>query len=68
MLVWLVRVVGVVGRCGCGWLVVVHVHCLTGCAVGEVLDRIDDDTWEVGQLMRWGVWQAALTFLASGPL
>ena len=36
--------------------------------VGEVLDRIDDDTWEVGQLMRWGVWQAARTFLASGPL
>ncbi len=37
-------------------------------AVGEILDRIDDDTWEVGQLMRWGVWQAARTFLASGPL
>ena len=37
-------------------------------AVGEVLDRIDDDTWEVGQLMRWGVWQAVRTFLASGPL
>ncbi len=37
-------------------------------AVGEVLDRIDDDTWEVGQLMRWGVWQAARTLLASGPL
>lgn len=37
-------------------------------AVGEVLDRIDDDTWEVGQLMRWGVWMAARTFLASGPL
>jgi ABC-type multidrug transport system fused ATPase/permease subunit len=37
-------------------------------AVGEVLDRIDDDTWEVGQLMRWGVWQATRTLLASGPL
>jgi ABC-type multidrug transport system fused ATPase/permease subunit len=37
-------------------------------AVGEVLDRIDDDTWEVGQLMRWGVWQAVRTFLAAGPL
>jgi ATP-binding cassette, subfamily B, bacterial len=37
-------------------------------AVGEMLDRIDDDTWEVGQLMRWGVWQAVRTFLASGPL
>src|SRR3546814_13936564 len=31
-------------------------------------DLIDDDTWEVGQLMRWGVWQAARTLLASGPL
>ncbi|HEX8780502.1 MAG TPA: ABC transporter ATP-binding protein, partial [Nocardioides sp.] len=37
-------------------------------AVGEVLDRIDDDTWEVGQLLRWGVWMAARTLLASGPL
>ncbi|MDC5697024.1 ABC transporter ATP-binding protein/permease [Intrasporangium calvum] len=37
-------------------------------AVGEVLDRIDDDTWEVGQLMRWGVWQAVRTLLAAGPL
>jgi len=37
-------------------------------AVGEILDRIDDDTWEVGQLVRWGVWQALRTFLASGPL
>src|SRR3954454_25128441 len=37
-------------------------------AVGKVLDRIDDDTWEVGQLMRWGVWQAVRTLLASGPL
>ncbi len=41
---------------------------LTEQAVGEVLDRIDDDTWEVGQLMRWGVWQAVRTLLASGPL
>lgn len=37
-------------------------------AVGEVLDRIDDDTWEVGQLLRWGVWMASRTLLASGPL
>ena len=29
---------------------------LTEQAVGEVLDRVDDDTWEVGQLLRWGVW------------
>lgn len=37
-------------------------------AVGEVLDRIDDDTWEVGQLMRWGVWMAIRTLLSAGPL
>ncbi|WP_223398776.1 ABC transporter ATP-binding protein [Nocardioides rotundus] len=37
-------------------------------AVGEILDRIDDDTWEVGQLLRWGVWMASRTLLASGPL
>ena len=41
---------------------------LTEQAVGEVLDRIDDDTWEVGQRCAGGVWQAARTFLASGPL
>jgi ABC-type multidrug transport system fused ATPase/permease subunit len=33
-----------------------------------VLDRIDDDTWEVGQLMRWGVWMAIRTVLSTGPL
>jgi ABC-type multidrug transport system fused ATPase/permease subunit len=37
-------------------------------AVGEILDRIDDDTHEVGQLMRWNVWQACRTLLSSGPL
>ena len=37
-------------------------------AVGEILDRIDDDTHEVGQLLRWSVWMAARTTLASGPL
>ncbi len=37
-------------------------------AVGEILDRIDDDTHEVGQLMRWNVWQACRTVLSSGPL
>jgi ABC-type multidrug transport system fused ATPase/permease subunit len=41
---------------------------LTEQAVGEVLDRIDDDTHEVGQLLRWAVWQAVRTFLATGPL
>ena len=37
-------------------------------AVGEVLDRIDDDTHEVGVLLRQSVWMAARTLLASGPL
>ncbi|WP_284704233.1 ATP-binding cassette domain-containing protein [Nocardioides bruguierae] len=37
-------------------------------AVGEIYDRLDDDTWEVGNLLRQGVWQAAATFLAAGPL
>lgn len=41
---------------------------LTEQAVGEILDRIDDDTWEVGQLLRWGVWMAIRTTLAAGPL
>ncbi len=37
-------------------------------AVGEVLDRVDDDTHEVGVLLRQSVWQAIRTLLASGPL
>ena len=37
-------------------------------AVGEVLDRIDDDTHEVGALLRQSGWQAIRTLLASGPL
>ena len=41
---------------------------LTEQAVGEILDRIDDDTWEVGQLLRWGMWMAVRTTLAAGPL
>ncbi len=41
---------------------------LTEQAVGEILDRIDDDTHEVGQLLRWSVWMAARTVLAAGPL
>ncbi|GAA1479175.1 ATP-binding cassette domain-containing protein [Nocardioides aestuarii] len=43
-------------------------HDLSEQAVGEILDRIDDDTWEVGQLLRWGVWMALRTLMASGPL
>ncbi|HET8560014.1 MAG TPA: ABC transporter ATP-binding protein [Marmoricola sp.] len=41
---------------------------LTEQAVGEVLDRIDDDTHEVGTLLRQSAWQAIRTVLASGPL
>jgi ABC-type multidrug transport system fused ATPase/permease subunit len=41
---------------------------LTEQAVGEVLDRVDDDTHEVGTLMRQSAWQAIRTVLASGPL
>ena len=37
-------------------------------AVGEILDRIDDDTHEVGTLLRQSVWMAMRTVLASGPL
>src|SRR3954466_2546664 len=37
-------------------------------AVGEVLDRIDDDTHEVGTLLRQSVWSAVRTFMAAGPL
>ncbi len=41
---------------------------LTEQAVGEVLDRVDDDTHEVGVLLRQSAWQAIRTGLASGPL
>ncbi|WP_370290980.1 ATP-binding cassette domain-containing protein [Nocardioides sp.] len=34
-------------------------------AVGEILDRVDDDTHEVGNLVRWQVWMAARTVFAS---
>ena len=37
-------------------------------AVGEVLDRIDDDTHEVGTLLRRDVWMVLRTILAAGPL
>ena len=37
-------------------------------AVGEVMDRVDDDTHEVGVLLRQSAWQAIRTVLASGPL
>ncbi|MEI2713449.1 MAG: ABC transporter ATP-binding protein [Nocardioides sp.] len=41
---------------------------LTEQAVGEILDRIDDDTHEVGMLLRWAVWMAMHTLLAALPL
>ena len=41
---------------------------LTEQAVGEVMDRVDDDTHEVGVLLRQSAWQAIRTLLASGPL
>ncbi|GCD88669.1 ABC transporter ATP-binding protein [Nocardioides sp. LS1] len=41
---------------------------LTEQAVGEVLDRVDDDTHEVGVLLRQSAWQAIRTSLAAVPL
>jgi len=37
-------------------------------AVGEILDRIDDDTHEVGNLVRWQLWMAARTAFGAVPL
>ncbi len=37
-------------------------------AVGEVLDRVDDDTHEVGALLRRQVWDALRTVFASLPM
>ena len=37
-------------------------------AVGEVLDRVDDDTWEVGSLVRRQVWEVLRTVFASVPI
>lgn len=37
-------------------------------AVGEVLDRVDDDTHEVGNLVRWQVWMIARTVFAAVPM
>ncbi|HEX4686966.1 MAG TPA: ABC transporter ATP-binding protein [Nocardioides sp.] len=41
---------------------------LTEQAVGEVLDRVDDDTHEVGTLLRQNIWMAVRTTMAAGPL
>lgn len=37
-------------------------------AVGEILDRVDDDTHEVGNLVRWQVWMLARTAFAVVPM
>lgn len=37
-------------------------------AAGEILDRVDDDTHEVGNLVRWQLWQLARTVLGVVPM
>src|SRR3954451_740133 len=37
-------------------------------AVGEVLDRVDDDTHEVGNLVRWQMWMLARTLFGTVPM
>ncbi|UTT66999.1 ABC transporter ATP-binding protein/permease [Janibacter sp. CX7] len=37
-------------------------------AAGEILDRVDDDTHEVGNLMRWQVWMFARTAFSVLPM
>lgn len=37
-------------------------------AVGEILDRVDDDTHEVGNLVRWQFWMLARTCFAVLPM
>src|SRR5215213_1926669 len=37
-------------------------------AVGEVLDRVDDDTHEVGNLVRWQIWMLARTLFGTLPM
>lgn len=41
---------------------------LTEQAVGEILDRIDDDTHEVGNLLRWQIWMAFKTVFSTVPM
>ncbi|MEX0428856.1 ATP-binding cassette domain-containing protein [Nocardioides sp. DS6] len=41
---------------------------LTEQAVGEILDRVDDDTHEVGTLMRQQLWRVLLTLFALLPM
>jgi ABC-type multidrug transport system fused ATPase/permease subunit len=37
-------------------------------AVGEILDRVDDDTHEVGNLVRWQLWMLARTLFGTVPM
>ncbi|QCX28316.1 ATP-binding cassette domain-containing protein [Nocardioides jishulii] len=37
-------------------------------AVGEILDRVDDDTHEVGNLVRWQLWMVARTVFGVLPM
>lgn len=37
-------------------------------AVGEVLDRVDDDTREVGNLMRWQSWMVLRSLFSAVPM
>jgi len=37
-------------------------------AVGEILDRVDDDTHEVGNLVRWQLWMLARTVFGVLPM
>ncbi|MEO3939106.1 ABC transporter ATP-binding protein [Dermatophilaceae bacterium Soc4.6] len=41
---------------------------LTEQSVGEVLDRIDDDTHELGSLLRQNAWMVIRLMLSAGPL
>lgn len=41
---------------------------LSETAVGEILDRVDDDTWEVGRLVRQMGWMTLRALLGAGPL
>jgi ABC-type multidrug transport system fused ATPase/permease subunit len=44
------------------------VAALTEQAVGEVLDRVDDDTHEIGTLLRQNAWQVIRVLLGTVPL
>lgn len=41
---------------------------LTEQAVGEILDRVDDDTHEVGNLLRWQLWMLFRTVFGTVPM